>query len=166
MHNLTLEDVEELLLIDKNSLDDEVEMQSATSSCVGKRMVEIESIRDAAKEALSIVDACIANEIREKVEKKNEKITEAKLNHQVLLDDRHKDAMYGYLESKKEAAFWKIKREDFLGRAFMISQMCGLHESEYFERTSVKINNVKMKIRDDLIKEKSGQRRRITRDVE
>lgn len=168
-NDFTLEEAKELLLIDKHNLDIEVELQSTIADRIGEKMVEMESLRDAAKENVAVVDAQIADEIRREVEDAGNKITEGKLTQQVLIDDKHEKVMKKYLDLKKDTALWKILREDFVGRAFMVSQMCGLYESEYFSRESIKsgskVNAAKMRFRETAIQEKNEQRVRVRRDA-
>jgi hypothetical protein len=163
MSNITLREAQELLLIDKHQLDIEVEYQPSLANRIGEEMVHCESRRDEAKEAVGVTDAEIANSIRKEATDKGDKVTEAKVASMVLQDPFHKKAMSFYLNLKKEAAIWAVTRADFVARAFMISQMCGLHDTEYFARESVtnsnKVEKVRGLLRERMIEEKDEQRR-------
>jgi hypothetical protein len=44
--------------------------------------------------------------------------------------------MNTYLDFKEEAAHWKILREDFIGRSYMLSKLCDLYASDYYSKDS------------------------------
>lgn len=167
-NDITLEEAEELLLIDKHNLDDEVELQNTIASRVGQKMVEIKSLRDEAKAMWKKSEGIAANEIREKAVEDSVKRTDGQVVQLILLNEGYQVALDKYLRLEKEAALWKIKREDFVGRAFMVSEMCGLYASEYFSRESVskssKVSAARMRFRENMINERKGQRSRINKD--
>lgn len=165
---MTLEEAKELLIIDKHNLDIAVERQSTLCNQVGEQMVEAESMRDLKKEDLACVDAKIADKLRKIASEEGSKITEAKIAQRTSTDLKHIEAMKEYLNCKKKAAMWKILREDFTGRAFMVSQMCGLYDSEYFSKahvdTSSKTERSRSRVRENAIEEKHLQRKRMVRE--
>jgi 3-deoxy-D-manno-octulosonate 8-phosphate phosphatase KdsC-like HAD superfamily phosphatase len=136
MMNLSLEKAREDLIIDKCDLDGEVSEQSITANHIGEKLVEAESRRDEAKENVATVDATVSIVFRKEAEAKNEKITEAKLKELVITSEDHANAMNEYLNLKEEASHWKILREDFISRGYMVSKLCDLYASDYYSKDS------------------------------
>ncbi|MHA1942631.1 MAG: hypothetical protein ACW97P_13085 [Candidatus Hodarchaeales archaeon] len=136
MLNLSLEEGREKLIIDKCDLDGEVSVQVIAANLIGEKLVDAESRRDEAKENVATQDALVSITLRREAEDKNEKVTEAKLKELVHVSKEHETAMEEYLKLKEEAAHWKILREDFIGRSYMLTQLCELYKSDYYSKDS------------------------------
>lgn len=140
MSELTLREAKALLLIDKYNLDDECINQSSVFSHVADQCAEAGSMSDCAKQLLAQTDADVAEKIRIKASEENIKLSEAKLQEQILLDERHQKAFSEYAEAKLNADKWYSMKEAFVQRSFMLKDLCGLFYAQYFTKESVNIN--------------------------
>jgi hypothetical protein len=137
---LTFKEADELLQIDKFSLDKMCQTQVELFSKISNTYTFKISERDMDKESLAVIDAFLASEYRQDAEDLGEKVTEAKLNQRVQISKRHKGAFQKYIDSKLIADRWGILKEAFIQRASMIKHLCELQLSNYFADVEVKGN--------------------------
>jgi len=136
---MEIEEAKELLLIDKNSLDDVCLEQSSLFEKIGSTYVNAISKRDKAKEEFHTIDAQLAITKRKEADLSNIKLTEAKLAEMVQVHPEHEEAMERYFYYKHEADKWGVLKESFSQRKDMIEIVCKLYLTGYFNsETSVK----------------------------
>lgn len=142
MDDLVLEEVEELLKINRNNLDTVVCQQAEIFSKITDQFSLAVAKRDHMKEELAVLDASIAIEYRQKAQDNNEKLTEGKLNEKVDSDERHRLFVDKFLKAKLEADRWGGKKEAFSQRSSMLKLCCELYLSNYYSSDSIKSNKV------------------------
>ena len=145
MNKLTLENVKDLLIIDKTNLDKIVENQAALYDDIADKATEIKSLRDDLKGKVDETFAKLSLNYRKEAEEKGEKMTEAKLQQLVQTDAEYKKINNEYQDLKLETELWANKKESFLQRASMVKELCGLYQANYWQLSSVKGNDTTSK---------------------
>lgn len=140
MDDLTLERARELLFINKYELDEECIKQPSIFSHIADKCSNTSSISDCAKESLARVDAEVSKKLRLEADTKGTKISEAKLQELILLDDNHKVAFQNYADAKLNADRWYVLKESWVQRSFMLKDLCGLFYAQYFIKETVNVN--------------------------
>src|SRR5882672_8447215 len=133
---IDIEEFRSYLLINKNSLDDEVSRQPSLFEKVGDAYTEAAAERDALKEALATVDARLDIAVR----KASEKITEAAVKSQIQLHKDHLGAFKAYLAAKEQTDKLGVLKDSFHMRSQMLKELSGLYISNYFEASSSRGN--------------------------
>ena len=64
--------------------------------------------------------------------------TEAMIKTEVQSNKTHEIATLKYLDAKKQADLLLALKEAFVSRGFMIRDLCGLYNANYFEEASVR----------------------------
>jgi hypothetical protein len=163
-NDITLEQAEELLKIDKNNLDKVVCQQAEIFNKITDQFTLAVAKRDFMKKELSELDAAIAIEYRQKAHDNNEKLTEGKLNEKVDSDDRHSLSVDRFLRSKLEADRWAGTKEAFSQRASMIKLCCELYLSNYYSSDSMKSSRaVDDTMHREARKQLTARRKRVDR---
>lgn len=129
---LTLDEAEELLLIDKEQLDVICQEQPELFYRIARMYVDMSNLKDGCKDDLKRIEAAIAIEIRTEFEALNKKTTETQINQLVTVSEKRKKAMEHYLHTEQEADTWGILKEAFLQRANMLKILSDLHGQNYF----------------------------------
>lgn len=140
MTKITIEDLEELVKINKYELDEVVCNQPVIFDGISEQYVQACSDRDFAKKEMAEWDAAIAIEYRQRAVDNNEKLTEAKLQEKVQVDERHQNAVSIFLHKNLIAEMWKGKKEVFQQRAVMAKLCCELYQANYYSENSMKSN--------------------------
>lgn len=133
MGRLTLTTAKEMILIDKNSLDEELVRQASTFDDIADKVAELRSLRDEKKEELGKVKA----ERFMFYKDSEEKVTDKKADASVLTDESYKKIEIEHRDLCLEFEEWQNKKESFLQRASMLKELCGLFISGYWQRSSV-----------------------------
>lgn len=136
MGRLTLANAKEMILIDKNSLDEELVKQASTFDDIADKVAELRSLRDEKKEELGRVKAERFTFYKDSAEKVTDKSAEAS----VLTDKSYKEIEIEYRDLCLEFEEWQNKKESFLQRASMLKELCGLFISGYWQQSSVRGN--------------------------
>jgi hypothetical protein len=124
------------LKIDKHALDQELEEQPMLLFQISEAFVQAAAERDMLKEQLATVDAKLDNKIR--MDYGDSKYTEAMIKTEVQSNKTHEIATLKYLDAKKQADLLLALKEAFVSRGFMIRDLCGLYNANYFEEASVR----------------------------
>ena|ERR1700693_6140375 len=159
MDKITLQEAKELLLIDKFNLDDEAVLQSQMFSDIGEQSAEANSRLDWAKENLSRVDAEVAKKLRINADTEGSKLSEAKLQELVKLDETHKDAFKEYADAKMMAEKWESMKQSFTQRNYMLKELCGLFYAQYFTKESININPAAADYQNGINRQKLAENR-------
>lgn len=134
---ITLKEARELLVIDKDQLDEVCLTHANIFDDVADRHAQAVGERDYAKDCLSQVYAEVISELRQEAAEKGNKVTEKGLEAAAHLDKGYLKANEAYLDAKLEADRWSIKKDSFLQRSSMIKRLCDLHQSGYYTSRSV-----------------------------
>lgn len=133
-----VEELKQLLLIDKLALDDEVSRQPTLFLEVSEAYIGAAAERDACKEELASIDAELDGIVRRRLEKTSEgKVTEPMVKNAIQADKAHGAAFDTYMKAKTDADVLLALKEAFAQRAYMLREMSGLYVAGYFERTSM-----------------------------
>lgn len=117
--------------INRNALDTTVEEQPELFRQAAEEHVYAVSRRDAAKDNLLRVDAREALHLRDD-KYKDQKVTESRVNDEVLQSPAHLTAYSEYSSAKQEADEWSVLREAFEMRGKMLRELVGLYATGYF----------------------------------
>lgn len=165
MDEITLNQARELLLIDKHNLDEECITQPSISSSVGDQFITAKSIRDKAKKELAEVDALIAKELRLDADAKGTKLSEAKLQESIILDERHKSAFNIWAEANLTSERWENMKDSFHQRGFMLKDLCSLFYTAYFVKESVNVNKAAVEKETTDIRKKLQENRQRNQNM-
>jgi len=124
----------EQIRIDKNALDDALISQPMTFMAVSGEYANAISVRDAAKEAVTVARASSYFEERELLEKPTEALVSAKVD----LSRKYRKAVRVYLEAKLAADEWFAAKEAWQQRAFVLKDLASLYIAGYFSDASVR----------------------------
>jgi hypothetical protein len=116
------------LLIDKNDLDNELEVQPQMYYMASEELAQAVSSRDAAKEDLARVDARLYDEIA----KRDEKLSDSKIRAQVSLHRDHVEAFEDYNAARSLADRWAGMVESWRQRGSMLRQLAELYVTNYY----------------------------------
>jgi hypothetical protein len=124
----TYEQLRELLVIDRNHLDDDLATNSQLLAEVHEQFADALDKKDSSAEILKGKDAEISLRIRAS----GEKTTEDKIKAMILVDPEHRAQANFALACAKEAIRWQglVKSYDSRGRA--LSALVELHKSGYW----------------------------------
>jgi len=138
MPNLTLEEAQRLLVIDRNNLDVECSQYSEILFKIGTACAVAISERDESKLALEQTYASSAQQIRTNAERNSTKLTEAKVEELVKMDEDYMNANAEFLEKKLAADLWYSMKDAFSGKGKMLVEVCNLFLAGYFSEKTVK----------------------------
>lgn len=130
---IDIEEFKKYLVIDKNSLDQEIIQHPELLFHIAEACIEAASERDARKEILAMTDATIDAEVRDEADK----ITEAAVKNRIQVHAKHVEAWTSYAEAKQRADVLSALRDSFSTRGFMLRDLVQLHVSGYWENNSV-----------------------------
>lgn len=126
--------------IDRNNLDAAAIEQSEVFLDICEHHALSISKRDAAKEALSTVDAEVARDKRIDCTKKGEKQpTKDAMDEYVVLHERHTNAQAALANAQREERRWGILRDSFDQRMRMIRELVGLYASGYWTNSGTAV---------------------------
>lgn len=138
----------QLLVIDRNHLDDELEMQSEYYYAVSERYTEACENRDRSKDRLTTAQNRAIDTARRKYSEAGTKFTEAQLTQESLLDSNYQAELELHGRYRKEAADWANMQESFRSRGYMLRELCHLYSANYFTTNSVKTAGADTRTRD------------------
>lgn len=118
------------LVIDADALSDCLICQPQLYYDVTSEHVRAVADRDAKKLELDEVRAETDRDIRAHYAKSGDKITEAAIQQQIMLDRNVKTLTSEYLGTRDAADQWQALKEAFQQRSFMLRELVALHVSE------------------------------------
>ena len=134
---LTVQEVRDLVLIDRDDLDTVCATQSQLFEEVGYAHTMAISERDHLKEKMATVDAEVAFDIRTTHESQDKKITEANIKEEICMHKRHKMAYETYMKAKMKVDELGIVKESFMHRLEMIKKLADLF-GKYWSTEKIK----------------------------
>lgn len=138
MIDLTLANVSDMLVINKNQLDQELVSQASVFDRICDATTEAKSLRDQVKIDLDNEVTRLSLEIRKKAEEQGDKVTEGKVLVVIQSKESYKELVQRHLELKKDAELWDNKKQSFLQRASMLKDLCSIYLSGYYQTESIK----------------------------
>jgi len=128
----------DLLLIDKNNLDQHLQEQAEIFYRIADALAQAQSVRDKAKEYIAITDAQLNLQFRKDLEEDGIKVTDAKINAMVQDDEEHQTSFNEYMDTKEQADKLSAMREAWMQRSYMLRELVGLFISGYFADQTLK----------------------------
>lgn len=138
---LTLEDVRELTLIDRNNLDSECVNYAQILYSIGVEFAYAVSERDEAKKLVDEAHAEASMKYRERAERDSVKMTEARIEQKIKMNRTYVRAFEKYLAKKLDADMWGVARDSFAAKSRMLSETCSLFLAGYFGDKIIKSSN-------------------------
>lgn len=152
-------ELKEQLKIDKDNLDLELIRQLDLMRKVGELYAEAISHRDWYKDAVDYVMSEVDNEIRSKLERKGEKVTEAKLSKLVVAHDKVKRAKVGYTLAKELSNKIGVLKDTVSTRSHAIHDLVELWLGNYFTTSAIKGEKMGS-VKDEAIERAKSKRRK------
>lgn len=146
---LTLEQAKELIKIDKHSLDEVCMQHSVLYDDIADQHTEVKSERDEIKLKLKELVATLGEEKRRQLEDEGvpiNKITDKKVMELVDRDSRQLALARVLNKLITEVDYWNNRKESFIQRSPMIKDLCGLFKTNYYQRESIKTDDVEESI--------------------
>jgi hypothetical protein len=134
-------ELKQYLKINKHRLDEELEEQPMLLFQISEAFVQASAERDMLKEQLATIDATLDGKARTKLERTQDKVTEAMVKNAVQTSADHEAASAAYLRAKNQADLLAALKEAFHSRGFMIRDLCSLYTANYYEQGSAKPTN-------------------------
>ena len=136
---VTIDELKSLLLINKDSLDEELVRQPKLFDEAGELYVQAAAERDYAKEALKELDASLYAKHRKNLEKTEErKPSEAMITNAVLLDPAHKKAAHRLIGAIEKADLYGATKDAFFQRAYILRDLAQLDLAHYYDKDSIR----------------------------
>lgn len=136
------------LKIDQHRLDDMLMQQPIIQQTIAEMSAELGSMRDAAKERVSRVDAQAAKTLRNRLMIEEGKASEARIDREIPLTKEHKEAFFVYNELCALAAQWEALTSTARNRAFVIRDLVSLYTSNFFTDTSFRSQSNPQAVRE------------------
>ena len=124
---LTKGQIEALLPIDKNRLDDALEVQAQMTYEITAEIIAASTRMVWCKEDLDKIDAEIYVSLRD-----GSKTTEGEIKANQLLDNRNKGAFASYQDAKRDHERWVSLLDAWRARGFSLTTLANLHSANYF----------------------------------
>lgn len=159
-----VDELRELLAIDKHSLDDEIQKQPQLFFKVSEAQVSAAARRDYLKEEIKRVDAELHAKHRRLIEKTGSRATDAAVTAAIQADPDHQRAVDAHINAAKEADLLVALKESFSQRSYMLRDLATLFVANYFESSSMKANSAASDIRYEKAKDKMAEARKKARD--
>jgi hypothetical protein len=137
LDSVPLEELEKGLRIDPDALDEALQDQPQSFYAVSKELVLLLSRRDAAKQALQIVEAEVDAEIRRSLSKEEKRVTEKEIETRRVVHKDVQQASDELLELNKQAAQYQALKEAFQQRSYVLKDLVGLALSNYYGEVAV-----------------------------
>lgn len=134
-------ELKQYLRINKHRLDEELEEQPMLLFQISEAFVQASAERDMLKEQLATIDATLDGKARTKLERTQDKVTEAMVKNSVQTSPDHEAASAAYLKAKNQADLLAALKEAFHSRGYMIRDLCTLYAANYYEQGSAKPTN-------------------------
>ena len=141
MTSKLINELRDLLEIDKHSLDDEIVKQPSLFFRVSEAFAEAVAERDGCEEELETIDAELDGEIRRELDRKTTKYTEAMVKNAIKTHDRHGPAFDTYILAKTRADKLQALKEAFQQRGYMLRDLASLYVASYYDNSSVQGTN-------------------------
>ena len=135
---IDMEDLRKKLLIDKHSLDEEIEHQAEVYYEIAEQAVLAKSRMDAAEEELKQIQAQLDGVVRREAEEAEEKITEAGVRAAVIQHRDYKKSSQNALKAREEFEKLSALRDAFRQRSSMLRDLVELHVSGYYTERSIR----------------------------
>ena len=132
------EEFEQLLVIDKNDLDNVCAQQADIYYRIADRYSLARDEADLAKAELDIGNSKLALSFRQKAEKDGIKTTEGKISEAVLASSEHAAGQELLQQKQLEVARWGNLREAFTQRSQMIKILADLYSAGYWTSGSLR----------------------------
>lgn len=135
---ISLAEARSKLFINRHALEIGLSEQPELFAQVSYMAALYASLRDQAKNNVSVVEAETASLIRQQFMDTGEKVTEAAIKEELAQHSATKKANKNYLSVKKEADIWQAMKDSYDQRGKMIRELVHLYISGYYQRQEIK----------------------------
>lgn len=161
---MEIEEFKELLVIDKNALDEECQKQASMFFKVSEQYANAVSDRDYYKDQAKELIAELS--LQYKMPTSDSKPPSDKVvENKVISDPVYKEATQNALEAKIKAERWGNLKESFIQKAQMIKHLCELYVNNYYSEISVKGNKETQQVSVEQLRGKSGTKKMVRRSL-
>jgi len=162
-----VEELRERLAIDKHSLDEEIEQQAEVYYVVAEAAVLAKSRMDAAEEDVKLIQAKLDPLIRAKLEKNEEKVTEAVVRSAIIQHPQSKEAVETARNIREEYEKLSALKDAFRQRSSMLRDLVELHVSGYYTDRSVRGSaNKASDHKADQVRQRLSEMRKVEKSEE
>lgn len=129
---MSIESYRKLLLVRKHHLDEELEIQAQTMDEISQQVARYNARMLEAKEDLAILEARLADDLREG----DLKLTKDQLEGKVRRDRERVKAWGRYQDARSQHEEWSLLLECWRNKGYSIKTMADLYSSDYFAATA------------------------------
>lgn len=133
----SLSELRAALRIDRYNLDEDVERQPELFFEVAEAAALARSEQDLAKDSVDEVESRLDVHVREKAERKDERITEKEIKARIRQHPERAEAMKNYLGLKLETERLDQLRDSFKQRSYMLRELVALYLSSYYQDSTI-----------------------------
>lgn len=155
-----LEELEAGLIINKDALDEALQIQPDVFYQISKALASLVSQRDAAKQQLGDVEARVDAKLRQAAAVSEEKITEKVVESNKRLDKDVKAATDTYLELGAYVGQYTALKEAYQMRAYALKDLASLYIAGYFGDAVQSSSQNTLRDHDDGARQAMNQERR------
>lgn len=127
----------DLLVIDKNALDDELIQQPMRFFEISDLHTAAIATRDKAKEELMLKDAILQAKHRRQLEDAGERPTIQAIEERVIADPTHVKFRDAYIDAKTHADECYAMKESFQQRSYMLRELVALYIAGYYATSAM-----------------------------
>jgi len=140
-----IDEYRQYLAIDRDGLDEDIQLQAALYHEVSDKLALQVSRRDSAKKHLAEVEAFVDDDIRRTAKRHNDKITEKEISAHVRVDDGVIKANEDLLRLNYGVGRLAALKDSFDQRRYMLREMVNTYTSGYWGEASITSSDYKLK---------------------
>jgi len=138
---MDIEEYQDLLKIDKHSLDMELVEQAEIYNQTAQEYANAVSVRDAAYQTMKETYSECYTIIRKEADEDGRKVTEAILDNEIKVNENYTNTVDEWLKAKEEADNMQALKDSFEQRSRMLTRLVDLYISGYFMHSGVSSSN-------------------------
>lgn len=129
--DVSLQDLEKALKIDKHALDEGLECQSDLFYMVARECALLMSRQDSASQELKEIEAFVDQKIRRELDP-NEKVTERDIEARRRTHSDVVEVVSKLLDLKRDVAIWQALKEAWQQRSYVLKELVTLYVASYY----------------------------------
>lgn len=127
-----LDQLRRMLPVDKNNLDEELERQAHIQEVIGRRVAQLATACNQAKDVYSTACARLTNDLGQC---EGRKLTKDQVEAQVQRHPERCRTWDAYQRARQELEEWQVLHEAWKGRSFIMTNLTHLYGADYFTTT-------------------------------
>lgn len=117
------------LPVDKNNLDEELQEQSAVQEMIGRKVAELATACNLAKDRLATTAARLTNDLGQH---EGRRLTKDQIDAQVQRHPERCRCWDAFQRSRQELEEWQALLDAWKGRSFLMTNLTHLYGADYF----------------------------------